>query len=99
MIAEAWTRRVFRPTNRATFAHLPVRPIVRSGKLASPIRSIRRPWPRLAIALCWLCHGRATWNLSSPILSQVIQDDGFACSWICLDDPASFGAGKEYETT
>jgi hypothetical protein len=65
----------------------------------SPVRSTQLPWPRVAIALCWWCHGRATWNLSSPILSQVIQDDDFVCSRICLNDSTSFGAGKEYETT
>jgi hypothetical protein len=45
-----------------------------------------------------VCHGRPTWNLSSAILSEIVQDDRSDRFWISFNDSPSFGPGKEYET-
>jgi hypothetical protein len=45
-----------------------------------------------------VCHGRPTWNLSSAILGEIVQDDRSDRFWISFNDSPSFGPGKEYET-
>src|SRR5580700_4389315 len=56
-------------------------------------------WPAVQAALFCLCHGRPTWNLSSPIFGEVVEDDGTALRWIRFYYAARLGTGRYYETT
>jgi hypothetical protein len=73
----------------------------RSG--ASPHQSGRiapsEDWPKIPLAVSCLRHGRPTWNLSSPIFGEVVEDDRTALRWIHFYHAARLGTGRYYETT
>ena len=54
---------------------------------------------KISVRIILVWNGRPTWDLSSAILDEIIQDGRYACSWIIANGSASFGTGKHDETT